>query len=139
MRVAAAMRVAVARPDAHPAQLEHRDAARCIDVERAAAGDLRAAGLRQQAVGPEVVIEPDPHEQARGFEAQHVLRLRLVSFDVDRRRREVHRRDAVAADRFDEALEVARRRDDRDALLRRAGQGDEAGPARRGPCRARKR
>ena len=52
MRVAAAMGVAVARPDAHPAKLEHRDAARRIDVERAAAGDLRAAGLRKQAVEP---------------------------------------------------------------------------------------
>ena len=125
MRVAAAMGVAVARPHAHAAKLEHRDAARGIDVERAAAGNLGASGLREKAISPEVVVEPNPYEQARRFEAQHVLRLRLIALDVDRWRREVDRRDAVAADRFDEALEVARRRDDRDALLGCARQCEE--------------
>jgi hypothetical protein len=100
------------------------------DVERTAAGNFRTVGLRQKAVGPEVIIEPDSHEQVRRFEAQHVLWLRLIGLDVDRRRRQVDRGDAVAADRFDEAAQVTRRRDNRDTLLCCAWQRKE----QRGDC-----
>ena len=65
MRVAAAMSMAVAGADAHPAKLQHGNGERGIDIGRAAAADLGPAGLRQQAIDPQIVVEPDAHEQAR--------------------------------------------------------------------------
>ncbi len=88
MRVAAAMGMAVAGADAHAAQLQHGDGERGIDIAGAAAADLRSAGLRQQAVDPQIVVEPDAHEQARILEAQDVLRLGLIVLGVHVRRNE---------------------------------------------------
>ena len=63
MRIAAAMGMAVAGTDAHPAKLQHGYGKRGIHIGRAAAADLRPAGLHQQAVDPQIVVEPDAHEQ----------------------------------------------------------------------------
>ena len=67
MRVSAAMGVAVAGADAHPAKLQHSNGKRSIDIAGAAAADLRSASLCQQAIDPQIVVEPDAHEQLRFF------------------------------------------------------------------------
>ena len=67
MRIAAAMRMAVARADAHPAQLQRCDAVRRIDIAGPAAADRAVASLRKQPIGPQIVIEPDAHQHARCF------------------------------------------------------------------------
>ena len=98
MRVAAAMGMAVAGADAHPAQFQHRDGERGIDIARPAAADVGLAGLREQAIEPQIVVEPDAHEHARILQAQDVLRLGLIVLGVHVRRNETDRRDPFAAD-----------------------------------------
>ena len=65
VRVAAAMGMAVAGADAHPAQLQHGNGERGVDIAGAAAADLGLAGLCKQAIDPQIVVEPHAHEQAR--------------------------------------------------------------------------
>ena len=93
---------------------------RGIDIAGAAAADLGLAGLRQQAIDPQIVVEPDAHEQARILEAQDVLRLGLIVLGVHVRRNETHRRDPLAADGLGEAAQVGRGGHDLDALLRKS-------------------
>ena len=88
-----------------------------IDVDRAAAADLGPGGLCQQAVGPQVVVEPDAHEHACIPEAQNVLRLRLVLLGIHCRGSEARRRDALAADGLDETAQVGGGGHDVDAVL----------------------
>ena len=130
MRIAAAMRMTVARADAHPAQFQHRDGERSIDIAGAAAADLAVGGLREQAIDPQVVVEPDAHQHARILQPQDILRLRLIFLGVHVRRDETDRRDPVAAHGLGQAAQVGRRGDDLDAL---------AAPDRAIPTRTRRR
>ena len=88
MRIAAAMSMAVPGPTLIAAQLQHGDGERRIDIAGAAAAQCRAAGLRQQAIDPQIVVEPDAHEQARMLQTQDVLRLGLIVLGVHARRNE---------------------------------------------------
>ncbi len=118
MRIAAAMGMAVAGADAHPAKLQHGNGERSIDIAGAAAADLGLAGLCKQAIDPQIVVEPDAHEQARILQAQDVLRLGLIVLGVHVRRNETHRRDPVAADGLGETAQIGRGGHDLDAILR---------------------
>ena len=128
MRVSAAMSMAVAGTDAHPAKLQHSDRKRSIDVSRAAAADLRSASLHQQAIDPQIVVEPDAHEQLRLLESQHVLRLGLIVLGVHVRRDETDRRDPIAAHGLGQAAQIGRGGHDLDAILRnsRRCQGQQS-------------
>ena len=70
MRIAAAMGMTVAGADAHAAKLQHGNGERGIDIAGAAAADLGLAGLRKQAIDPQIVVEPDAHQHARVLQAQ---------------------------------------------------------------------
>ena len=64
MRVAAAVSMTVAGTHAHATKLQHGDGERGIDIARTAASQLGLAGLRQQAIEPQIVVEPDAHHHA---------------------------------------------------------------------------
>src|SRR5262249_40680346 len=93
-------------------------------------GAARDARLHQQPVEPEIEVEADPHYRLRLLDAREVLRARLILLGIEARRDQARHRDAVAADRLGEALEIAGGCDDGEALLglrRRPARAEERG------------
>ena len=123
VRIAAAVGVAIAGPDAHAAHVERRDRERGVDVARLAAAGA-GAGLREQPVEPQIEIEPDPHHDARLVHARKILRSWLILLGIEARRHEARHRDAVAADRLGKAAQIAGGGDDREPLLRQRRSGE---------------
>ena len=110
MRIAAAMCVTVARSDGDAANLQRCDAERGIDIAGAAALDVACRlDALEQAVEPEIVIEPDAHDEARILQPHYVLRLGLILLGVEVGRHEAGRLDAVAADGLGQAAQIGRR------------------------------
>jgi hypothetical protein len=56
------VRVAITRANAHPTNLEHRNAERGIDITGAAAAKVEIIGLREQPIEPQIVIEPNANK-----------------------------------------------------------------------------
>ena len=111
------MGVTIAGSKAHPAHFQRRYAERGIDITGAAALDLAGSGCLEQAVEPEVVIEPDTYNETRTLQPQHILRLRLILLGVEIGRHEANRFDQVAAHRLGQAAQIGGRGDDLNTVL----------------------
>ena len=98
VRVAAAMRVAVARSDAAAAYVEERDIGRGVDVAGAAALDGGVARLLEELVEPEVVVEAHAQHRLRLAHAREILRARLEALGVPAGGDQVRDGDGVATD-----------------------------------------
>ena len=129
MRIAAAMGVPITGADAHPAKLQRGDGKRGIDIAGTAAANFALAGLHQQSIDPQIVVEPHAHNHVRVLEAQDILRFGLIVLGIHARRNEIDRRDPVAAYGLCKAAQVGRSGYNLDRLLRksRRQQGEPSG------------
>ena len=118
MRVAGAVGMAVAGTGGGAAHLEQRNGARRVDMKGAAALQLGTTGACEQRVEPEVEVGAHAHHQCGVGETLDIARARLVVLDIGFGRCQVRGRDAVAADRLDQAAQVAGGRDDAQSILR---------------------
>jgi len=130
--------VAVARPDTHAGEFQHRNAGRGIHIGRSPPADLRSHKPCQQAIEPQIVIEPDAHEEARSLQAQKVLRLGLIVFRVHIAGNEAGGGNAVPAHRLGQTAQIGGRGDDGDRILRASGVREQQAQSgdQRHRCRA---
>ncbi len=116
MRVAAAMRVTVAGPDGDATHLQGRNSPGSIDVTRAAPPEFAGSRRLDQAVEPQVVVQPDTHDEPSILQSHDVLRLRLIFLGVEIGRHEADGLDEVAANGLGQATQIRRRGNDADTI-----------------------
>ena len=104
---------------------------RGIDIAGAAAADLGIAGLRQQAIEPQIVVEPHAHHACAHSSGAG----RPAAWADSPRHPCSAERDwsprPVAADGLGEAAQIGRRRHDLDAVLRQSRRAARASQTRR--------
>ena len=136
MRVGHAVRMAAFIDDALSANLEQRNAGRCIEIGLTPAQQSIVARLIDQGVQPVVVAEADPHQQARAPQFAEIAGTRLECFGIGAGRHDGFDGDEVAADDCNQCGEIGRRRHHAQRSERRRGdqcgrrddQADQPGP-----------
>jgi hypothetical protein len=91
------------------AHLECCDSEGAVDIGYATPLDVGLCGCLQQAVEPNVVIEPDAHDEPCILQPKNVLRFRLIVLGIEIGRHQAERVDQIAAHRFGQTAQIGGR------------------------------